>query len=136
MYDTKIYSRKIVDLIDELILEGNYRCYEDLPEFNKDELSWLGIRSLESPYEILTESTDEFLNEVMLMVSGYAKINHAETAHDIARALTTRTNRFFETQFSELFNERYNQIACELKYEAGLRPIVDHVNGEVRWVKS
>lgn len=127
-------DKLVIRRIFELISDDGYTSYDKLPDDLKDELTAISIRSLgRNGYEAIVET--DMLNDVVDDLIGHLLRGTQDSADRLANTLRYNSVRYFEKSLSETFDECYNDVECDRKREAGLHPIVDHINGETRWIK-
>jgi len=126
---------KLITLIDNLILDDGYRSYDKLPDDTQAMLTAEMAVSAEDSgfFEVLTESKKSENNVYALIV--FLRKNDTDNALMLANQLRENAIDYFHDTLSEMFDDRYGVLQSERNYEDGLHPIVDHVNGETRWVR-
>jgi hypothetical protein len=128
--------RKNIDkVIADLVLDDGYTCYQSLPDDIKASLTAEMMTHADdtSFFEPLTESKKSEDNVFALIV--YLRNGNLDSANHLAETLRDNAVSYFERRLEEKFDEIYSDVEHERKTEAGLHPIVDSVNGEVRWVR-
>ena len=127
-------NKTLIQAIDELILDDGYISYSRLSDDSKEMLTALCIRDLgKSGYEVLVECNDCDANVSDLI--GHLLSGTNDSAQRLADTLKDNAVMYFENKLMELYDERYGVLEADRMREAGLHPIVDRVNGEVRWIR-
>ena len=128
-------TNDVVKQIDNLILDDGYMSYAAIPETEKDELVVKAMRATDRMdlFCVITDCDDAESNLSSLM--SYICRGGSSEAYDLAETMRRNALSYFEESFTALFDERVDLLECERKYEAGLRPVTDRINGEVRWVR-
>ncbi len=127
-------GKEFIVLIDKLILDDGYTSYAKVDDLSKEALTVMAIQSLNSDaYNAIIDvpDFDGTLNDLIT----YIMNGGVDEAVNLAETLKINAIQHFEDSFDELFSERFGELECERKREAGLHPITDHVNGEVRWIR-
>jgi len=119
--------------IDRLITDDGYNDFNKLPESDKSHLSAVIMLNVKEAYEIIGES-----NRFNIMVEKLIEfMNHSSQYRAMNLAQTLRDNciEYLSDYLSTVFQDRVASLEFSKKSEAGLHPITDWNNGEIRWVK-
>jgi hypothetical protein len=129
-----IKTLTVTDEIDRLIMDDGYTSFEKLPDDAQNRLAAYSMDALgRDAYECIIEAED--FDGVLAELRQYLLNDNTENAIDLADHLRNNTREYFKRTLALLFEDRYSELECERKREAGLHPIVDHVNGETRWIR-
>jgi hypothetical protein len=125
------YHKDIINLVDGYLEEG-YSDYDALDDGHKESLSTLCIKVLgNDAYEAIID--EKYLHLTLHHLTKYMLLGSREYAYDLAETMRKNAINYFSDVLNDLFNERSEQKEIECKIDAGLRPNVDRVNGEIRW---
>lgn len=125
---------EVLRRIDELILDDGYTEYAKVPDDLQNELVALSIRDLgKHAYEVLVECND--VDGCISDLIGYLINGTPEAAERLAETMRDNSRLYFETSLTDLFEMRFSELDAERKREGGLHPIVDRINGEIRWIR-
>lgn len=126
---------ELVRLIDNLILDDGYTSYAAIPEIEKNALVVKAMQATDEMdlFCVITDCDRADSNISTFMC--YIKSGGITAAYDLAETMRGNALDYFKESLTALFNERVELLECERKYEAGLRPVTDRINGEVRWVR-
>lgn len=130
-----LYRKEILKQMDDLILDDGYLSYAAVGECEKDRLLIKAMQATDRMdwFCVITDCDDAESTLGALM--GYIADGGTLRAEALAETMRKNALRYYEDAFTALFEERVDLLECERKYEAGLHPIVDRINGEVRWVR-
>ncbi len=127
-------SKTVNSKIISLILDDGYTSFERLDTSDKDELLGLHIAEMgKYGYEVITEANDtkEILNDFI----GYLLNGTPEAAVRLAETMRSNALDYLNKPISTLFDDCYSDLRYDHNIEAGLHPIVDCTNGELRWIR-
>lgn len=127
--------KTILATMRDLILDDGYTSYDKLPDDAQHALAAAMAADAKdhSFFEVLTESNKSEDNVYALIV--YLRNGDTDSALHLAETLRANAMSYFENSLREAFDDLAGELECERKREAGLTPIVDRVNGEVRWIR-
>ncbi len=127
-------DKQVIKRIDEIYLDDGYKDYDSLPDDLKAELAALSIRDLGNfRHEVLVESKgcEDIIDSLLVhLLNGTL-----DSAENLADTMVKTAIDYFAKSLEELYAERVNDLECERMREGGLHPIVDRINGEVRWIR-
>lgn len=119
--------------IDTLIDEGA-TSYSSLDEIDKDNLTLISLRSLgKHAYECVTDVND--FDDIVHRLAKFIHTGSIENALGLADTMREQTTDYFSKSLSEIFDDRFNEIECSKKKEAGLTPYQHKDNGETKWMR-
>ena len=125
-------EKDFILLIDKLILDDGYTTYAKVDDLSKETLTVMAISALKGDaYNAIIDVPD--FEGTLSDLTTYIMNGGIDEAVNLAETLKNNAIQHFDEHFDELFQERFDELECERKREAGLKPVIDHVNGEVRW---
>lgn len=130
-----LYTKEILKQIDDLILDDGYNSYAAVRDIEKDLLAVKAMRATDRMdlFCVITDCDDA--DSTLSSFMKYLCRGGSLEAYELAETMRRNALSYFEESFTALFEERHDLLECERKYEAGLRPVTDRINGEVRWVR-
>lgn len=127
-------SKTVTDTISNLIMDDGYTSFERLPDSDKDELLGLQIASMgKHGYEVITEADDA--SEILKDFICYLLNGTPDTAVRLAETMRSNALEYLRKPISTLFDDCYSDLRYDNNINAGLHPIVDQNNGELRWIR-
>lgn len=123
-----------IELIDRFIDDDGYKSYESLPDDSKELLTGLAIiEAGNDGYEALVECAGAHDNVTAL--ANYLMTGDDDGHYFLLKTLRANAVSYHAPHLAELYADRFRDIDCQRKNDAGLYPITDCINGEVRWVR-
>lgn len=125
------YNQEIINFIDLWIDEG-YEVYYKLDIGLKEKLTSLCIKQLgDDAYSCIIEPND--FTQTLHHLRKYIESGQREYALDLAETMRKNAVEYFDNVLSELYEERLNERQSLIRYELGLVPRIDKINGEISW---
>ena len=120
--------------INHLIEEGA-TSYSSLSEIDKDTLTVISMRSLgKNAYECITDVND--FDDIVQRLAKFIHTGSIENAVELADSMREQTTDYFSKSLSGIFDDRFAEIECSKKREAGLTPYQHKDNGETTWMRA
>ncbi len=128
----ELNDKKIIELLDRAILDDGYTDYDKVSDDYKEELTVALMNHYDNESDFLLEYD---FDNISAKIKTYITNSSTDNALDVADAIKETALKYYDDVLDDLFEKRKSDIEIERKEEAGLRPIIDKVNGEVRWVR-
>lgn len=128
------FHKSLLQLVDRYIDEG-FTSYSNLDEIGQEDITAKCIELLgDDAYGCIIDHED-FSSTLGHFVK-FLRTAKSEHSYDLVNTMVKNAREHFSDVMDALFSIRDDEKYSDNMRENGLKPHVDHINGEVTWRKS